>query len=1104
MPDSDSFVDLSFIYHPDDLASVRHLSAQLSERGIRSSLDENEYGDTEPGRQRMMDGILRSYTVAMVLTPSSAESQLCNVLVEFAVINGKRFVTLIVNDMIAVDVHPAIASYPYIFFREQDDFETSFATLFEFLPADDHLRFHTELLVQAHRWDGQQRSRALLLAPERIQQARVWLAEGARRAPKPSQLQVEYIHASRRQKPMPKRTVSRTLVAVLVLVSVVAALLIILQSVLANQGAATATAEFMATGAAERQAALYEAATATAQSNSSARLLANLAATSGSISRQIRGTAEAEVQRATSQAGLARTAHAQSTQIAENQRATEMARIDRESAARSVLESAEAALDAGDIDLALALAWHIASSFEEPFHAYPLLRRIAEIAPRLTLEDVAMTRLQPGGTHIAVVSRTFDRVTVYDSESGSLVYELLDQDSERTSLAYSRDGTVLITGTNDGQITILDSESGDALHRLEAHQGPVSAIALSNDGQRIYSAGQEPLLAIWDIETGEALARYDADSDEAPAPGELLVSADETRLYAWSDHGGTSAMGQWSAETLEILSAETEGLVYLGYDPGGSIAYSGGRSLPAYAGDPNTGDLTLWDLNTGQQVARLANGFNWSIVSGSSIASTTDSLRFLAFSPDDVLVGVQDSAGSQRIVLVDRADSDAFRTFDNNLATRLISAQFIDAQTVLSATESGQLVLWSAIDGSLIRRIGIAPDPLESITVSDNGAYIVGHARNGTLYLWKTDVTQSPLLILENGEAGAAINLSGTALLVASADDARLLEIESGNDLARIPNSRMARMNQTGSHFAVYDGIALSVHDALTGERMSQWKVEFADLRDMHLSPDGESLIVTAATESIYLLGAELDKPMQLSSGGLGPPGLVRFADDGSALLTIHAERALLWDGSSAAPLRAYPLGVPAGFPLDERIDSAISPTGDRLLFFVLLDNGVAGLTEFALDPELIKRHTYVNVEQGALSADGKSLVLTYSDGASEIIDTADGEILYRLERIESGLRRPIYLASAQRLYAIAGNRTLVYDLRTRAIEQTILHPRELIDFSINEAGDAALTVDIGGVYRVWRIESGEHLLGRIASELRPRELTCQEREQYRALSLCE
>ncbi len=1101
MPDSNSFDDLSFIYHPDDLDFVRHLAAQLTERGIRCWLDENEYGDTEAGRQRWMNSILRSYSVAMVLTPSSAQSQLCNALVEFAVINGKRFVSLIVNEDITVDVHPAIAAYPYIFFREGDDVEASFTALCEFLPADQHLRFHTDLLVQAHRWDRQGRAPTLLLAPDRIDQARLWLTEGAQRSPKPSQLQVAFIHASRRQKPTPKRAISRLLIAGIALAAVALALALGLKRFSDNQAIASATAEFMSTSQAHTQIARLAAATETAQRDSSARLLADLAATSGSVARNVRGAAATALLRATSQAEQALTAIAEATQLASEQRATEMARIDRSLAAQSVLESAAAALDAGDIDLALALAWDTASTYDEPYYAYPLLRRIADLAPLMILEAVASTRLQPGGNQIAIIPRSFDRVAIYDLERAALAFESRDHDGKVTALAYSSDGTRLITGTDSGELVIRAADNGDALHRLDAHQGPVTALASSRDGQSVFSAGTEPLLAVWDLASGESVARVDAD--DAPPPRELVVSADDSRLYGWAILDGQPVMKQWTAESLETVAGDSDGQVYLGFDDDGATAYSGGRGLPAYAGDSNTGDLTLWDLNTGQLRLRLVDGFNWSALDGDGTVEATDALLFIDLSPEAALAGVIDSNGDQRSVLVDLAAPTQYRTFANDLAARLTSARFIDEQNALSVTDDGQLVLWSVIDGSLSRTVGAAPGPLHSITVSDDGDYAVGQAADGSVSIWSIDGVRRPLLGLEDAQAGTALGRAGDRLLVVAEDGSRLLSIESGIDLAIIPESRLTRMNEAATHFAVYHGDGISVYDTRGGQLQSQWQVEFDSIVDLYLSPAGDALAVAEASGDLWLLRADVDEPRRLNAGALAPPFLLRYADDG-AFLTVHADRALLWDGRSESPQRAYALGVPADFPLEDRFDAALSPAGDRLLFFVLLENGLAGLTEIALDTDALRRATFVNVEQGVLSRDGESLIMQVADRAVEIVDASSGERIYRLDHDEADLRNPRFVPASNRIFALADNRLQVYDTRAGIIEQEIAHARPLVEFSISAAGDTALTVDIDGVYRVWKIESGGDLLERIESQLRPRALTCAERAQYLTLRLCE
>ena len=1105
MPDTNRFYDIYFIYHPDNIDFVRHLAAQLSGRDISCWFDEEEFGDNDEDRQQLLDGVLRSYTVAMIMTPSSAESQLCNTLVESAVNNSKRFVTLIVDDDIAVDVHPAIAKNAYIFFREQDVFEFSIATLLGLLPADAHLRFHTELLVNAHRWNQNQRAVEFLLEQERVDEARQWLAGGAQRSPKPSQLQVEYIHASRRKKPAKNRGISRYAALGIVVVIATAALLLLLQNVTANNIAATATADYRAISASQTQRAMSFAATATAQSNSSALLLANLAATSDLIAAGIRQTADFEAQQATLQAGVTLTAEARITRQAANLRATELARLDRQIAAQRVIDAAERALANGDYELAMALAWDVADTLEKPAGAIRILQQAYALRPALVLDEVSIIHMQAGGRLFALVPRDFEQVRVYDSASMAQLYEIDDHDAAITAITFSRDGQLLISAAQDGEVVIRDSETGAAIHRLQHHQGPVSAIAVSHAGDKLYSAGQDPLLVAWDIESGSELASYSAEASDAQAPRDLLVTADDTRIISWTEEGGKAVMGQWSAETLELLTADSGGRVYLGYDKGGSIGYSGGRSLPAYAGDPNTGDLILWELNTGQQLARLEEGFNWSLLSGGRIASATDSLLFISFGPESALLAVQDSSGGQRAVLVDRDDGTLRATFESEIAARITSAHFLDQQTILSATREQELVLWSALDGSLIREIGRAPDPLEHVMVSGDGSVVLGQAQNGSVYLWHVDAGASRALReIENAVEGTALSQSGSTLLVARENGTLLLDIADGTTLLQIEESNLSRMNDKGSHFAIAQDEGVHVYDASSGEQTMSWEVNIAEISELHLAPTGETLLIEASAGDLWLLTSERETPQQLITGGLGAPVLVRFAADANAILTLHPERVLLWDGETGAALQAFPLGVPNDFPAEQRFRAAINPAGDKLYFFVLLQNNLAGLTAIALDDGSVRRLTFVNIADGELSPDGSTLALAYLNGSVEIVDTDFGDELHGLGASDFALRMPIFHAGSERLYAAAGSYLLVWDLPSGAIEQSFEHASAVSDYWISRTGEFVLSEDSEGSFRLWQVETLEMILRRIEADYAPRELSCAEREQYHALPLCE
>jgi WD40 repeat protein len=70
------------------------------------------------------------------------------------------------------------------------------------------------------------------------------------------------------------------------------------------------------------------------------------------------------------------------------------------------------------------------------------------------------------------------------------------------SVAFSPDGTVCATGSDDRSICLWKTETGELLHRLtQAHRGPVTSVQFVSDKQLV-SAGRDNRLVVWNVEAG--------------------------------------------------------------------------------------------------------------------------------------------------------------------------------------------------------------------------------------------------------------------------------------------------------------------------------------------------------------------------------------------------------------------------------------------------------------------------------------------------------------------------------------------------------------------------------------------------------------------------
>lgn len=1086
MRDNDSFYDIFFIFHPADIDQVGRIAAQIRATGISALLPEDEFGGSAADIKGLKNGILRSYTVAFVMSPDSAESQLCNELLQYAVSKGKPLATLILNDEIEVEVHPSIAQNPYVFFHEDDDLAARVDELRAYLRTDGHLKRHTELLVRAENWRDRGRPPDLLLPPDRLDETRDWLATASARHPKPTALQLEYVHGSRRQPP--RRGPARPLP---ILAGIAAVIALVAMLLLLQRGAASWQAQRVA-DAQTNEAQTRAAAQATAASDSAVGLIDQVAATGAVVRTAVAQNATLESITATALARVTQTAQARSDMRATQTRLTEIAALEMDDVARRLVLAGEEALARGEIELALALAWEAKSGLDNPSSAHRLLRRAAAARRAVSIDDASLLRIHPAGEVVALVPGSRDALRIYDGDSWSILYELTDHEGEITSLVY---GDRLISASDDGEIIVRDGLTGTAEQRLNRHRDAVTALALAPEGGTLYSAGRGGLLAAWDIESGAELAAYRADDESDMEIHDLLVTADGERVIGWYESDGRELMAQWSAPRLELLSADSGGRVYGGVDARGRIGYSGGGSLPAYPGDSNTGDLVLWDLSSGGQIARLTDGFNWSFLSGGGLAAATDDLRFVAFYENLALAVVDNSEEGQRASLVNAADGRLLRRFESEIAANVTSATFLDEETILSATSDNRVLLWSSGDGRLIREIGATAQSIESLQVNPAANLVVVGTADGAAHLWRYEgAAAEPLLTLENALPGTSISPSGDAILIREDESLSLRDVASRETLLQLPADLVSLAD---ARFAVYADGRLSVHEFETGAEVRGWDWA-GGLVDLHLAPDGEQLLASSATNELWLIRSDADAPQRLAEEA-ARPSLVRFAPAGDAILSLQGELARLWDSELGLARAAFPLGT--GDYAD--VQAAFSADGGSVIFYVQLEEGLAGLSIVDLAENEARRQTYVDVQSAALASDGQQLSLIQGDGRILVVSANSGAVIHKLDAEAGDARKLQYLPGSKALAAAIGSALILWDAEAGAIDQLFAHPHRLIDFSVSRDGRRILTADESGVHRLWQVESADELLARIEADHRPRELTCAERERYLAPPLC-
>jgi WD40 repeat protein len=703
---------------------------------------------------------------------------------------------------------------------------------------------------------------------------------------------------------------------------------------------------------------------------------------------------------------------------------------------------AEQAQVNGKVDLALALALEAVDMDEPPSEAVR------------TLSDLALgpgTRAVWQGHGVVVRDVAFSP----DGETA-----LSGSCAELTSDGTCREGEMIVWDVSTALNTGLGGpEAVTELRRFEGHTGWVNAVAFSPDGTTALSASGDGAVIAWEVSTGKLRRRLEGHAGAvncvafSPDGETALSGADDATLILW-DVSTALNTGAMIGEPLLRFEGHTGGVKSVTFSSDGQQALSGSAD----------GTLILWDVASGEPLRRFEGHVN--------------EVEGVAFTPDGRTMV---SAGGNTIRMWDLEGGQEIRQqgFGGMPALLDISP---DGRTVI--LQLAGVALWDVESWRQVQSMpgGVSgPVELESAAFSPDGRLALSGYSDGTLRLWNIAGQVEFRRFATDGTPLAAVAVSpdGRRLLTGDMTDVTTLwDAESGemirrfegdavavspNAVAFSPGGKYALVG-SGDAFAGTETRSLVLWDLETGEEIRRFEGHEFVLRSVAIGPDGRTALAGSQSQTLGAQG-ELIR-WDLETGDLirrfdatDDITSIAFSADGRLALTgsAYLEHATLWDVASGQEVRRFEhtnMVFDVAFGPDER--TALSASADRSIILWDVTTG-----------EVIRR--YLGHDDMVWSVD------VSPDGRYLLSGSMDGDII-------------------------------LWDFETaQELRRFSVHTEVVPGLAFSPDGQTAFSVSLDGALIEWQMADLplEELIDWAYANRYVRELTCEERQQYRVEPLC-
>ena len=296
---------------------------------------------------------------------------------------------------------------------------------------------------------------------------------------------------------------------------------------------------------------------------------------------------------------------------------------------------------------------------------------------------------------------------------------LADSEMPIRSVAFSSDGSVLITGGDLPNVHAWDGEAGTPAAVYAGHAAALSSVAML-DNERLVSASADGSVKVWQRNAPWRLERTIGSLEQPDLISHRVLSLDfnpdSSQLLVAG--GVPSRDGQLQTFLVADGSRVTQ-FANLHSDVIHSARFSpDGKRIATASADKYVRTI---DVASGQMLHRFEGHTNYVL----SVSWKGDGQTLVSGGADNAI----------KVWEVETADQK--RTIDNNLNKAITKIEYIgETDTIVSSSGDRGVRIHNAENGGVVRNFAGAKSWLHSVDVSADGSVVVTGGEDGKVLIW--------------------------------------------------------------------------------------------------------------------------------------------------------------------------------------------------------------------------------------------------------------------------------------------------------------------------------------------------------------------------------